>query len=557
MGTRAATFIRKVESYIIFRFVYAYVINGIVSSLVAHLVLVLAQKFTDMQDDGISLFSRLPGKGKAKKQDACIKSISKNCKEVIASRVEEAAPDSEPASLSGTAAGRPDPPNQQQPTILTEDGEPCIFRDLGVSEWLHKVCRGLGMSRPTAVQRGCIPAILEGRDAIGVAHTGSGKTAAFALPILQRLSHDPYGIYALVLTPTRELAFQIADQFRAFGAGMSFREAVVVGGLDMQTQAKELARRPHVVVATPGRLRGLLDLDPELGRGFGRVAFLVLDEADRLLEPSFEDDLSSILEILPEKRQTLLFSATMTRTLVTLQSALLRNAFHFEGYEDLQTAGANLKEEYLLVPAKVKEVYLAHLLGNLEARGVRSAMVFAGTCRGCALLAAMLRELEVPVAALHSHISQRERMTALDRFKGGAVPILLATDVASRGLDIPTVDLVINFDLPSLARDYVHRVGRTARAGRRGWSLSFVSQYDIDLVQRIETLIGKKMDQFEVDEAVALKGITQVYAARRAATLKIADEEGRGGGVAATKRRRKEEEKAKKKKKRSKKSTAS
>jgi len=408
------------------------------------------------------------------------------------------------------------------------------------------------LSRGSAINPG------EGRDAIGVAHTGSGKTAAFALPILQRLSHDPYGIYALVLTPTRELAFQIADQFRAFGAGMSFREAVVVGGLDMQTQAKELARRPHVVVATPGRLRGLLDLDPELGRGFGRVAFLVLDEADRLLEPSFEDDLSSILEILPEKRQTLLFSATMTRTLVTLQSALLRNAFHFEAYEGLQTAaGANLKEEYLLVPAKVKEVYLAHLLGNLEARGVRSAMVFAGTCRGCALLAAMLRELEVPVAALHSHISQRERMTALDRFKGGAVPILLATDVASRGLDIPTVDLVINFDLPSLARDYVHRVGRTARAGRRGWSLSFVSQYDIDLVQRIETLIGKKMDQFEVDEAVALKGITQVYAARRAATLKIADEEGRGGGVAATKRRRKEEEKAKKKKKRSKKSTAS
>jgi len=401
------------------------------------------------------------------------------------------------------------------------------------------------MSRPTSVQQGCIPAILSGRDVIGIAHTGSGKTAAFALPILQRLSRDPYGVFALVLTPTRELAFQIADQFRALGAGMTLRDAVVVGGLDMQTQAKELSSRPHVVIATPGRLRGLFDLDASLARGFARAAFLVLDEADRLLEPSFESDLAVILETLPEERQTLLFSATMTKTLVALQSALLRDAYHFEAYQGLQTAGANLKEQYLLLPAKVKEVYLAHLLKTLEDHKVRSVIVFAGTCRGCALLAALLEELSIPAAALHSHLPQRRRMTALDRFKGGAVPILLATDVASRGLDIPTVDLVINFDLPSLARDYVHRVGRTARAGRQGWSLSFVSQYDVDLVQRIEKLVGKKMEKFAVDEAEALKGITQVYAARRAATLKVADEEERDGRVAASKKQQKRRSKEK------------
>jgi len=340
----------------------------------------------------------------------------------------------------------------------------------------------------------------------------------------------------------RELAFQLADQFRALGAGMSLKECVIVGGLDMQAQAKELARRPHILVATPGRLKGLLDLDPSLGRGLARAAFLVLDEADRLLDTSFEAELAAILAFLPATRQTLLFTATMTKSLVALQTAALRDALYFQAYEGLRTA-ENLVQEYLLVPAKVKEVYLAHLLGGLEAAGVRSAIVFSGTCRGCALLAALLAELALPAAALHSGLPQRRRMAALAAFKGGAVPVLLATDVASRGLDIPTVDLVINFDLPVAARDYVHRVGRTARAGRAGRSLSFVSQYDVELVQRIEALTGQRMAKFEADEAEVLKGITEVYSARRAAALKVADdtarrEQGRGGGGGGGKQRK-------------------
>lgn len=400
------------------------------------------------------------------------------------------------------------------------------FKSLGLSDWLDKLCKSLGMTQPTEVQQGCIPSILNGRDVIGTAHTGSGKTAAFALPILQKLAVDPFGVYALVLTPTRELAFQLADQFRALGSGMSFKEVVIVGGLEMQQQAKALARRPHVVVATPGRLKDLLLTEPDLAAGFQHTQFLVMDEADRLLESSFESDLRAILTQLPAKRQTLLFSATMTKNLVALQTAVLNDAFHFQAYEGLQTAH-KLKQEYVFLPAKLKEVYLTYLLEHLPDYKVRSVMIFVGTCKGCHLLSAVFEELGISAASLHSHKAQKRRLAALDKFKSGAVSVLLATDVASRGLDIPTVDLVVNFDLPTLARDYVHRVGRTARAGRPGWSLSLVSQYDIELVHTIEELTGQQLEQYSMPEKEVLKGITKVYTARRSASMRVAEEASR------------------------------
>ncbi|KAK9813201.1 hypothetical protein WJX72_010498 [[Myrmecia] bisecta] len=325
------------------------------------------------------------------------------------------------------------------------------------------------------------------------------------------------------MTPTRELAFQIAEQFRALGAGMSLKETVIIGGLDMHAQAKALAQRPHVVIATPGRLRGLVESDPTLKRGFARTRFLVLDEADRLLEASFEGELRCIVGMLPAERQTLLFSATMTRSLVALQSAALRDAYHFQAYQGLETA-ERLRLDYMFTPATSTWPTCWAARGTSN---VRSAIIFCSTCKGCALLSLILEELGVAVAALHSHMSQGRRLAALQRFKAGAVPILLATDVASRGLDIPTVDLVVNYDLPILARDYVHRVGRTARAGRSGWSLSFVTQYDVDLVQKIEALIDKQLAAFAMEEAEVLKGITKVYAARRTAALKAAEQSSR------------------------------
>lgn len=414
-----------------------------------------------------------------------------------------------------TPKGTKDPKLAIEAEIVDE----CTFSDLGLSEWLEKVCADLGILEPTPVQKGCIPAILRGRNVIGVAQTGTGKTAAFALPVLHALSKDPYGVFNLVLTPTRELAFQIADQYKAFGTGQTLRVSVIVGGLDFQDQAKQLERRPHIVIATPGRLKALIDSDVRLAKVFKRTSFLILDEADRLLDESFESDLDTILTLLPSKRQTLLFSATMTPTLVTLQKTLLEDAFVFEAYSGLKTA-SGLREEMTVVPAKVKEVYLSFLLRTLESFDVKSCIVFAGTRKCCQNLGLLLGELEIPVAALHSGLQQKDRMASLDRFKSGRVSILLATDVASRGLDIPEVDLVVNFDLPKLASDYVHRVGRTARAGRGGWSLSFVSQYDIDLLKSIESLTGVRMEKFEFNEKDVLKNLSEVYTAKRVAHIK-------------------------------------
>ena len=404
---------------------------------------------------------------------------------------------------------------QSKETIETAN----TFSELGLSEWLERVCADLGIVEPTPVQKGCIPAILQGRNVIGVAQTGTGKTAAFALPVIHALSKDPFGVFNLVLTPTRELAFQIADQYKAFGAGQTLRVSVVVGGLDSQDQAKQLEKRPHIVIATPGRLKALIDSDERLAKVFKRTAFLILDEADRLLDESFESDLDTILSLLPSKRQTLLFSATMTPTLVTLQKSLLKDAFVFEAYSGLKTA-TGLREEVMVIPAKVKEVYLSHVLRHIENFEVQSCIVFAGTRKSCQNLGILLAELDIPVAALHSGLAQKDRMAALERFKSGRVSILLATDVASRGLDIPEVDLVVNFDLPKLASDYVHRVGRTARAGRGGWSLSFVSQYDIDLLKTIESLTGVRMSKFELNEKDVLKGLSEVYTAKRCAHIK-------------------------------------
>jgi ATP-dependent RNA helicase DDX49/DBP8 len=401
------------------------------------------------------------------------------------------------------------------------------FRALGLTQWLSNNVVAMGITRPTPVQRGCIPAILQGRDVIGTAQTGTGKTAAFALPILQLLGADPYGIFCLCLTPTRELATQIADQFVAFSTGMTLRCQVILGGEDIRSQAAALVSRPHIVVATPGRLMEHFMYDDALAKAFSKLQCLVLDEADRLLDPGFEAELRIIMHNLPtERRQTLLFSATITRSIAALQEVTMKKAIHFEAFEGLKVV-ERCKQEYCFVPAKVKEVYLVHLLSKAEAWGVRSVIVFAGTIHTCQLLQETLTLLGVETVALHAVKKQRHRVASLARFKSGEVRILIATDVASRGLDIPTVDLVINHDVPVVPRDYVHRVGRTARAGRGGRAITLVSQYDISLIHQIEELTG--VDIVEVpglEEADVLKDITRVFAARRGAKMKMGENGG-------------------------------
>lgn len=378
------------------------------------------------------------------------------------------------------------------------------------------------MRKPTPVQSHCIPKILAGRDVLGLAQTGSGKTAAFALPILHRLSKDPFGVFALVVTPTRELAYQLAEQFRALGSCLHLRCVVVVGGMDMLNQAQSLMSRPHVVIATPGRIKVLLE-NPDIPPVFSKTRFLVLDEADRVLDVGFQEELSVIFRCLPKDRQTLLFSATMTSELETLLELSANKAYFYEAYEGFKTVDT-LKQQYLFVPKNVKEVYLMHILSKLEDMGIRSAMIFVSTCRSCHFLSLLLEELDQKAASLYSFKSQSLRLAAVHRFKSGQVPVLLATDVASRGLDIPTVDLVINFDIPRYARDYIHRVGRTARAGRGGLAVSLVTQNDVDLIHGIEVALGKQLEKFECKENEVLSNITQVYNARRVAVMKMMDD---------------------------------
>jgi ATP-dependent RNA helicase DDX49/DBP8 len=349
------------------------------------------------------------------------------------------------------------------------------FEGLGLAEWAVETCKELGMRKPTPVQTHCVPKILAGRDVLGLAQTGSGKTAAFALPILHRLAEDPYGVFALVVTPTRELAFQLAEQFKALGSCLNLRCSVIVGGMDMLTQTMSLVSRPHIVITTPGRIKVLLENNPDVPPVFSRTKFLVLDEADRVLDVGFQDELRTIFQCLPKSRQTLLFSATMTSNLQALLEHSSNKAYFYEAYEGLKTVDT-LTQQFIFEDKDAKELYLVHILSQMEDKGIRSAMIFVSTCRTCQRLSLMLDELEVENIAMHSLNSQSMRLSALSKFKSGKVPILLATDVASRGLDIPTVDLVINYDIPRDPRDYVHRVGRTARAGRGGLAVSIITE---------------------------------------------------------------------------------
>lgn len=396
------------------------------------------------------------------------------------------------------------------------------FSSLGLSDWLIKQCKQLGINKPSPVQEHCMPAILQGRDCMGCAKTGSGKTAAFVLPVLQKLSEEPYGIFCLVLTPTRELAYQIAEQFRVLGKPLGLRDCIIVGGMDMVAQALELSNQPHVVVATPGRLADHIRSSNTFS--MSRIQFLILDEADRLLEQGctdFTKDLEVILGVLPAKRQTLLFSATLTDTLQELKSIAMNEPFFWESKSETKTV-EELDQRYILTPEKVKDAYLVHLIQKFtDEHDDWSIIIFTNTCKSCQILNMMLREFRFHTICLHSMMKQKQRFANLAKFKASVFKILIATDVAARGLDIPTVQVVINHNTPGLPKIYIHRVGRTARAGRNGVSLTLVTQYDIHLVQSIEEQTQTKLKEYPVVEKEVLKILTQVNVTRRQCEIKL------------------------------------
>uniref|UniRef100_A0A6G1SAI0 RNA helicase n=1 Tax=Aceria tosichella TaxID=561515 RepID=A0A6G1SAI0_9ACAR len=396
------------------------------------------------------------------------------------------------------------------------------FQELGIDERLCEVCKSLNWNKPTKIQREAIPMALQGRDIIGLAETGSGKTAAFILPILQSLLQNPRRLFALILTPTRELAIQIHEQVAALGSGFQIKSAVLVGGMDMMTQTVALAKKPHIIIATPGRIIDHL----EKTKGFNLTAlkYLVLDEADRILNMDFEKEIDKILEQIPRERRTYLFSATMTKKVAKLQRASLKDPVRIEVSTKFQTV-EHLKQFYLFIPAKFKDVYLVHILNELSGN---SFIVFCNTCPGTQKMALMLRNLGFSAIPLNGKMTQVKRLAALNKFKAKTSSVLIATDVASRGLDIPHVDVVINFDLPQHSKDYIHRVGRTARAGRYGKSITFVTQYDVEMYQKIEHLIGKKLPAYEAVEQEVMILLERVCEAERMARIEMSELEEKG-----------------------------
>ncbi|KAI9598411.1 P-loop containing nucleoside triphosphate hydrolase protein [Syncephalis fuscata] len=412
-----------------------------------------------------------------------------------------------PAEAAEMDIGRESAGEDQEPSV------PTTFKELNVIDPLCEACDKLGFKHATPIQKDSIPWALQGRDIIGLAQTGSGKTAAFALPVLQALWENPSGLFACVLAPTRELAFQISETFEALGSVIGVRCAVIVGGMDMMSQSIALSKKPHIIVCTPGRLQD--HLENTKGFSLKTIKYLVMDEADRLLDMDFGPKIDQILKVIPRERNTYLFSATMTTKVAKLQRASLRNPVKVEVSTKYQTVNT-LLQYFLFFPFKHKDCYLVYLLNEMAGN---SAIVFVRTCNDAQRLSLLLRSLGFPAIPLHGQLSMDKRLAALNKFKAGSRNILIATDVASRGLDIPMVDIVLNYDIPTHSKEYIHRVGRTARAGRAGKSITLVTQYDVELLQRIEHILGRKLDSYAVDKDAVLILQERVSEAQRYATL--------------------------------------
>ena len=369
------------------------------------------------------------------------------------------------------------------------------FSNLSLAPELARAVAEMGYETMTPIQEQAIPVVLQGKDVMGAAQTGTGKTAAFALPLLQRMmkhqnpSTSParHPVRALVLLPTRELAVQVAEQVELYAKYTHLRSAVVFGGMDMKPQTLALKAGVEVLVATPGRL---LDHIEAKNAVLNQVEYVVLDEADRMLDIGFLPDLQRILSYLPKQRITLLFSATFSPEIKRLASSYLQDPVTIEVARSNATA-STVEQHFYSVGADDKRRALHQVL---KTRGMKQAFVFVNSKLGCARLARSLEKEGLKTTALHGDKSQDERLKALEAFKSGEVDLLVCTDVAARGLDIKDVPAVFNFDVPFNAEDYVHRIGRTGRAGASGLAVSFVASSDQRLVADIEKLIKTKIE---------------------------------------------------------------
>ncbi len=405
-----------------------------------------------------------------------------------------------------------------------------LFNQLGLTAELLRAVEQQGYAEATPIQQQVIPLILDGRDVLAGAQTGTGKTAGFTLPMLQHLQTSPTNrrsVRALILTPTRELAAQIGESVRDYGSRLPFRAAVIFGGVSINTQIARLRKGVDVVVATPGRLldhmqQGTIDLS--------KIEILVLDEADRMLDMGFIRDIRKVLKALPKDRQNLLFSATFSDDIRKLAAGMLNEPAEVQ-VAPRNTAAERITQVVYPVDKRRKRELLSHLIGN---ENWRQVLVFTRTKHGANRLAGQLTADGLNTAAIHGNKSQGARTRALKEFKAGTVRVLVATDIAARGLDIERLPHVVNYELPHVPEDYVHRIGRTARAGQKGSAVSLVCIDEQKLLLGIEKLLKRKIDRrilpgYEVDPRIKAEPVQAGRSARPAARPARAGKKRRGG----------------------------
>ncbi len=382
-------------------------------------------------------------------------------------------------------------PGQEHPsTGAIGSSHSSDFSSLGLCEPLLRAIALKGYTQPSPIQLQSIPAVLGGHDVMAAAQTGTGKTAGFTLPMLERLQHGPHArnnqVRSLVLTPTRELAAQVAESVQVYGRFLDLRSDVVFGGVKINPQMQRLRRGADVLVATPGRL---MDLYQQNAIRFDRLEILVLDEADRMLDMGFIRDIQKILALLPPKRQNLLFSATFNPSIRKLAQGLLHNPVQLQATPENRAAPL---VEQVMHPCDMarKGDLLSHLI---RTNNWQQVLVFSRTKHGANRLADRLSQEGITAMAIHGNKSQGARTRALAGFKSGEMRVLVATDLAARGLDIEQLPHVVNLDLPNVAEDYVHRIGRTGRAGQSGHALSLVAAEEHELLRAIERVIGNPL----------------------------------------------------------------
>ena len=364
------------------------------------------------------------------------------------------------------------------------------FQSLGLSDALLKAVSKKGYTTPSPIQAKAIPPILEGKDVLASAQTGTGKTAGFTLPMLQLLAKTPpqrrRPIRALVLTPTRELAAQVYDNVREYSEFLDIRSMVIFGGVNQKPQVRSLRQGVDILIATPGRL---LDLQNQGELSLSKVEFLVLDEADRMLDMGFARDIKKVLSLVPRQRQTLLFSATFSKEIKALANNMLNNPILVEATPENTTAEKVVQTTYRVDKGRKTELITKFIEeGNWD-----QVLVFTRTKHGANRLSQKLDKAGITSAAIHGNKTQNARTKALGGFKKGTIRVLVATDIAARGLDIPLLPYVINYELPNVPEDYVHRIGRTGRAGASGQAISLVGIDETEYVRGIEKLLGERL----------------------------------------------------------------